>query len=1086
MGWRPFPRSIRVQLAVLVVATMLPLAALLAREIYAGAQRDAQQAREQVFHLAQVTAAGTAEFISLGRTILAGLAARPAVQALDRTRCDPLLKDYLNLAPRFANALTLDAEGRLVCTAVPLAAGRPDRVDPATELRRTMDTGGFTIGAPARGLVTGRWVVTLAQPLRDAQGHIGGVVALAVDLMHMPVLPSLEGLPQGAVVGILAADGTVVASSRQPESYVGTNSRDRPETRRLLAEKRGTAEEHGLDGILRVRGYVPIPGTDWIAVASLPSREVFAGLRERVALSALLGLAAVAVALLAAAVLAQRIGRPIGALADTARRVAAGELDVRAPVGGATEVAAVARQLNAMLDARRDAEAELCEAERRYRDMLDEVDLVTVMLDVDGRVLYCNDFLLRLTGWQRDEVLGGNWFAVFAPPDPGLEAQSLQMLAGQAPARHFESEIVCKSGARRLVHWNTSILRSPAGAVVGTAGIGQDISEQRRAEQSLRDSEQRLRNLFDQAADGIFHLTADQRFLDANAHGLAMLGYGRDELLSMRLGDVLAPHERRRRDDEVPLIMAGRPHLAEWVYRRKDGSTFSAEVSARALSSTDYLAIVRDLTARRETERALQLGEARLREAQHNAHVGSWHYAPPDAFTGSDEMYELFKLPRDRPVTQREVTAAIHPEDRHARYGGPLVHAIDSGAADFSAEYRVVWPDGQVRFMHSIGRLQRDADGRLVEAAGTVQDITERKLAEQALADSAARLRRILDNMFPFVGLLSLDGRVLEANRAPLEAAGLTRDDVVGRDCAEIVWFSHSADVQARLRAALARAAAGEPVRYDETIAVLGGRLMTIDLMFSPLRDATGRIVEIVGSATDISERRAAERERQAYADELRNLSRRIMDIAETERRAISRELHDRIGQNLATLSINLQLVRARVAGCAAADALARIDDARSMIEATARHARDLMAELNPPALDDFGLLAALRVHAQSFAGRVGVPVEVSGAECQPRLPPRVELALFRIAQEALANVAKHAPAASTVAITLACSPQRVMLTVADDGSGFDPGAAARGATSWGLAIMRERAAAVGAALRIDSVPGHGTHVAVEIAPEAA
>lgn len=133
-----------------------------------------------------------------------------------------------------------------------------------------------------------------------------------------------------------------------------------------------------------------------------------------------------------------------------------------------------------------------------------------------------------------------------------------------------------------------------------------------RRDAALRTSESRLRTLFEQAADGIFILTPDHRYVDANREGLRMLGYTREELMSLRLPDVLAEHERPRLATEVPEMMAGTPHLAEWVHLRKDGSNFTAEVSARVLSGSEYLAIVRDTTARRLAEAAARAGERRL------------------------------------------------------------------------------------------------------------------------------------------------------------------------------------------------------------------------------------------------------------------------------------------------------------------------------------------------------------------------------------------------------------------------------------------------------------------------------------------
>ncbi len=131
-------------------------------------------------------------------------------------------------------------------------------------------------------------------------------------------------------------------------------------------------------------------------------------------------------------------------------------------------------------------------------------------------------------------------------------------------------------------------------------------AERKRIDEKLRDRERRLSNLFEQAGDGIFVITADHRYLDVNAEGLRMLGYSRDELQQLRLQDVLAPHERPRLVEEVPAMMEGTPHLAEWEHLRKDGSTFPAEVSARPLAGNQYLAIVRDLTQRKEAEARIQ------------------------------------------------------------------------------------------------------------------------------------------------------------------------------------------------------------------------------------------------------------------------------------------------------------------------------------------------------------------------------------------------------------------------------------------------------------------------------------------------
>ena len=215
----------------------------------------------------------------------------------------------------------------------------------------------------------------------------------------------------------------------------------------------------------------------------------------------------------------------------------------------------------------------------------------------------------------------------------------------------------------------------------------------------------------------------------------------------------------------------------------------------------------------------------------------------------------------------------------------------------------------------------------------------------------------------------------------------------------------------------------------------------------------------------------------------LRLLSRRLVEVSETERRSINRELHDRIGQNLSTLNLNFDLLRSRLPEGSRGELVRRIDDAQKLLESTITQVRSVMAELHPPALDDFGLLAALCAHAEAFSARVGTPIVVHGEEFAPRLPRAVEYSLLRIAQEAVANAAKHAHP-KRIEVTLASTPERVTLTIADDGAGFDTGRPRT--TSWGLTVMRERAEAAGAALNIESTPGGGTRVVVAAIREAA
>ena len=212
------------------------------------------------------------------------------------------------------------------------------------------------------------------------------------------------------------------------------------------------------------------------------------------------------------------------------------------------------------------------------------------------------------------------------------------------------------------------------------------------------------------------------------------------------------------------------------------------------------------------------------------------------------------------------------------------------------------------------------------------------------------------------------------------------------------------------------------------------------------------------------------------------NVSRRMVEVQEAERRAVANHLHDLVGQKLTALSINLNIVKGQLLPTHTTQIGVRLEDALKMVEETTESIRDVMAELRPAVLDDFGLTPVLRWYAEQFSKRTGVATSVVEQGPVRRLSPTAEHALFRMAQNALANVAKHARADKAI-VTLRTTPHSTCLTVADNGDGFDPAAVHQPTRDhgWGLMIMRERAAAIGAQLSIESARGHGTKVIVTL-----
>ena len=262
---------------------------------------------------------------------------------------------------------------------------------------------------------------------------------------------------------------------------------------------------------------------------------------------------------------------------------------------------------------------------------------------------------------------------------------------------------------------------------------------------------------------------------------------------------------------------------------------------------------------------------------------------------------------------------------------------------------------------------------------------------------------------------------------------------------------------------------------YEHAALRADGRKRELAINKATFPQADGAVGGLVGVMTDITELKQAQHQ-------LRALAARLAEVEETDRQHLARELHDEVGQGLTALSLNLTLLRTQMSKQAAEPLLTRLADAVALVEKIGETIRNVMAELRPPVLDDYGLLSALRWYGGEFSRQTGIGVEVQGEEATPRLARPVELALFRIAQEALTNIAKHAEA-SEVALSEVHESGTVRLIIADNGVGFDRARVGQpeGRYRWGLMNMSERAAAAGGSCHVESRPGHGTRVVVEV-----
>ena len=232
----------------------------------------------------------------------------------------------------------------------------------------------------------------------------------------------------------------------------------------------------------------------------------------------------------------------------------------------------------------------------------------------------------------------------------------------------------------------------------------------------------------------------------------------------------------------------------------------------------------------------------------------------------------------------------------------------------------------------------------------------------------------------------------------------------------------------------------------------------------------------------EIAERERAEEALKEYSERLQALTVRLSEAEEVERQRVARELHDQVGQNLIALRINLSIVRAKIAEETTDLVGSYLDDLLTLLDQMIDRTRSIMDELRPPMLDDLGLMATLRWWVGQITSQSDIAMTVRGEEPDPHLPAHVESALFRIAQEALINVVRHA-SATHATVTVEVDDETVHLVIADNGVGFDPARVAGPDEHQGreLLTMTERAEVVGGCCRVESSPQQGTRVVVAV-----
>jgi len=492
------------------------------------------------------------------------------------------------------------------------------------------------------------------------------------------------------------------------------------------------------------------------------------------------------------------------------------------------------------------------------------------------------------------------------------------------------------------------------------------------------------------------------------------------------------------------------------------------------------IVLITNINKRKQAEDALQVSNERLQLALKGADLGTWDW---NVKTGAVTFNERWADMLGYSLNEVEPHAnswekLVHPEDLPAIMDMLKAH-LEGRTSFYETEHRLKHKSGQWIWALDKGKvIERDGEGKPVRACGTHLDITERKQAEEARREAEQQFRSIFDNATD--GILILDPETKKfhlANPMIAQMLGYTQEELQHLGVIDI----HPPDSLPQVLDQIERQERKEiTVARDIPLLRKNGSVFYADISATHL-NIKGKFF-LMGLFRDITERKEKEEEIIRQREELRGLAARLTEVEEKERQNLARELHDQVCQNLANISIALETLVIRANREPLHQVLSRLADVSAVAEQTGEITRDIMENLRPTLLDHYGLEKALRQLGSQFSQRTGIDLEIVGEETDSRLNPDVELALFRIAQESLNNVAKHSRA-SHVVLAKEVDKGTVRLIVADNGIGFDQNIVAdpKEGRGWGLMTMNERAMAVGGQCCIESQPGQGTRVIVEV-----
>lgn len=625
--------------------------------------------------------------------------------------------------------------------------------------------------------------------------------------------------------------------------------------------------------------------------------------------------------------------------------------------------------------------------------------------------------------------------------------------------------------------------------------LQKEIKEKQMINEQVKKSELRYKELLNNLNSGVVLHAPDASVILCNTKASSLLGLEKSVMAGKDAEgeewDFVDEHGAKLPVDVYPVTLVQRtlePVRSKVYGIKKTGGITWVNVNGMPVFTEEgalreIIISFEDITEQVVAGDQLMQSQQLLEEAQKIAGLGN---VVIDFIAGtwmaSEILCEIAGIDFNRADTDyHEWLQIVYPEYCD-RILNTYAEVINGRVQEINLQLKIKRPsDGVDKWLHVIGEPKKNAEGRLLKIILTIQDITESRLAKVALQNSEALYRSILQASPDVVVVANLEGCVTMVSPAGLAMYGCgNENDIVGRS---IFGFIVDADLEKALLNSQ-EMLNGYLGTVDYRMKRIDGSEFDTEVNGDVIYDAGNRAVGLVFIVRDITERKRSEHLLHESQLKIKEFAAHLQSVREEERVVLAREIHDDLGQMLVAIKLELGLLERRIVRNNQDEARDQklIDgylSVMSMVDKTIDSARRIMSGLRPDVLDIVGLVDAISLYVQNFQNKHKIFCLIESNVATLSLQPEQTIALYRIVQEVFANIARHAQA-SAVQLRMDVKDGQFFMSIADDGVGFDELSIKRH-SSFGLLGMQERAHLLDGKLKIQSAPGAGTRVTIEM-----